>query len=517
MLGLVLGTLPAAAEAPLSAIDWLSPSVATPGHPGAGSMWRMTPMPGEAPVGPGSAIEDISVVALDRPDPEAAGLVPVARSGLPRGLWGVTPEPELAALMRKERLDTLPAIRDLLQLLMLAELDPPKIRAQGADRVAGSLFLARVDRLLDLGALEPAFALLEQAGPADPERLRRLFDIALLLGEEDRACAMMSRTPGIAPAPPARIYCLARAGDWGAAELALTTGRGLGAFDPATELLLEHFLDPELAEEGGDLPFPERPSPLTFRMMEAIGQPLATTGLPVAFAQADLRANTGWKARIEAAERLARLGSIDANQVLGLYTERAAAASGGVWDRVAAVAALDQALTAGDAAAVARALPPAHDAMKRIDLLPYLAALYAPQLTALALPPEAAGLAFRLGLLSERYETVARDHRPADPTEAFLIGLAQGNTAGLEPPDARAAALKAVFDSPALIVTERYAALMSEDRLGEALLRAAEDVTDGARGDDRRIAFGLTVLRAAGLERVARRAALELMLLERRG
>ena len=55
----------------------------------------------------------------------------------------------------------------------------------------------------------------------------------------------------------------------------------------------------------------------------------------VAFAQADMRDNTGWKAQLEAAERLARNGVLDPNQLLGLYTEEKAAASGGVWDRVA--------------------------------------------------------------------------------------------------------------------------------------------------------------------------------------
>ena len=62
-------------------------------------------------------------------------------------------------------------------------------------------------------------------------------------------------------------------------------------------------------------------------MFEAIGQAIPTTSLAVAFAQADLRANIGWKARIEAGERLARTGAVSDNQLVGLYTERRAAAS----------------------------------------------------------------------------------------------------------------------------------------------------------------------------------------------
>ena len=58
--------------------------------------------------------------------------------------------------------------------------------------------------------------------------------------------------------------------------------------------------------------------------------------------------------------------------------------------------------------------------------------------------------------------------------------------------------------------------LLDGGRTGEALLRAIDDVTDGARGDLRDVTQGLALLRAAGLETTARRAALELMLLERK-
>ena len=52
---------------------------------------------------------------------------------------------------------------------------------------------------------------------------------------------------------------------------------------------------------------------------------------------------------------------------------------------------------------------------------------------------------------------------------------------------------------------------------GEALLLAIERVTDGAKGDLRDVTAGLGLFRAVGLEDTARRTALQLMLLERRG
>jgi len=492
-------------DAPMSAIDWLSQSVA------ATPVALPVPRPQEPAVSTGAAPESITVTPLGGTTLDALGLTPAQRAGLPRGLWGETPTLELAAMIRAERADTLPAIQSLLYTLLLAELDPP-LDADGS----GQLFLARVDKLLDLGALDPALALLELPDDPTPEPFRRWFDVALLIGEENRACETMRKTPQVAPTFPARIFCLARGGDWNAAALTLSTGEALGHIDAETGTLLARFLDPELADGAEDLPMPARPSPLVLRLMEAVGQPMPTTTLPLAFAQSDLRSNSGWKTRIEAGERLARSGAIGPNLLLGLYTERGPAASGGVWDRVAAVQALEAALAGSDAEAIGKALHPAWEQMVQAELEVPFAELYGERVAALPLKGRDGQLAFRIGLLSPAYETVATSRAPQDGVEAFLIGLARGNVAGIVQPDQMGAAIRAGF-APDAALSPDYAPHFEGNRLGEALLMAIDDVTEGARGDLRRVTSGLTALRKAGLETPARRAALELMLLERRG
>lgn len=509
----LLAPLPAVAEAPMSAIDWLSSSVSPAALPPSASLPVLPPMPGEAPVSAGLNTEAVSVLSLDTPSADALGLLPAARTGLPHDLWGATPEVQLAAMLRKERLDTLPVIQGFLMELLLAELDPPAERAAEGRNV---LFLARIDRLLNLGALEQAMALTEQVKSTDPEIFRRQFDVALLLGEEDRGCEIMASTPVVAPSFPARIFCLARRGDWNAAMLSFETGRALGQIDSAMAALIERFLDAELADGAEDLPPPNRPSPLTFRLMEAIGQPMSTTTLPVAFAQADLRANSGWKAQIEAAERLTRMGVLDPNQLLGLYTQERASASGGVWSRVSVISELDAVVSSGDSARVARVLPTAWAAMQDQEMEPALAAMFAEPLGKMALEGEAGRLAFRLALLTPAFETAALARRPADLDEKLLVGLARGQTAGVPAQDQLGLVLKRVFDAMPATVPEPYQALVP-GRLGEALLAAIDDISEGAKGDYRRLEAGLMMLRAAGLERVARRAALELVVLERRG
>lgn len=505
---ILLAGLPALAEeaAPLSAIDWLSRSVATPA-----AMPNQPPRPDEPPVTTNPLPGSITTRPLDAETLDMIGLLPQRATGLPRDLWGPTPEADLVRMIRAELVETLPAVQALLYTLLLAELDPPQDSPGD-----GALFLARIDKLLDLGALEPALAMLEKVNPPSAEPFRRWFDIALLTGQEDRACTVMRETPQVAPTFPARVFCLARGGDWNAAALSLRTGETLGYIEPDMARLLEQFLDPDLFEGEPDLPPPTRPSPLVFRLMEAIGQPMSTATLPVAFAQSDMRSNAGWKTRLDAAERLARSGAIQANQLLGLYTENAPSASGGVWERVAAVQKLDSALAEGRTADVATALSAAWFEMTAAELEVPFAVLFADRLAKAGLTGPAQTIAFRVGLLSDDYEKTARNRQPATGEERFLIGVATGRTDGLTPIDQMGVAVKDAFLADAKL-REDYADLLREKRLGEGILKAVDDITEGARGDLRDVTGGLRFLREVGLESTARRAALELLLLERRG
>ncbi|MEY4872184.1 MAG: hypothetical protein RLZZ563_1514 [Pseudomonadota bacterium] len=498
----MLALIPAAhAEEPLSAIDWLSQSVSTPA--------AVEPTQ-EAPVSAGVVQENVSVSVIGAPSADAVGLLSSQVTGLPTNLWGPGRSAEIVAAIGAERIDSLPALRGLLLTLLLAEADPPA-DAGGA----GALLTARIDKLLDMGALDQARALLDAAGSRDPGLFRRSFDVALLTGEEDRGCRTMVESPGLAPTFPARIFCLARSGDWNAAALTLRTGQALGYITDEEDALLSRFLDPDLYEGEGALPTPDRVTPLAWRMFEAIGEPLSTATLPIAFAHAELRPSAGWKAQVEAAERLARAGAISSNMLLGLYTERSPAASGGVWDRVEAFQAFDDTLTNGTPEAVAQALPGIWAQMTMAELEVPFADLYGRRLSQMALPDPAHQTAFAIGLLSPDFETIAAARTAADPREAFLIGLAKGDVAGLAPPDTLARAIAPAFvgHEP----SEDLSRLMAENRIGEAILAAIEEIERGVQGDLDGVTDGLTLLRDVGLERAARRTALELMLLERRG
>lgn len=506
VLALGLAVLPASAwaEQPLSAIDWLSQSVTAP------VLSQPQPDPNTPATSTGVVQENVAVSVIGAPSADAVGLLTPRVTGLPAALWGPAKTDGIVSMIAAERVDSLPALRGLLLTLLLAEADPPADSGNTA-----RLLTARIDKLLDMGALDQARALLDAAGSRDPGLFRRSFDVALLTGEEDRGCRIMVESPGLAPTFPARIFCLARSGDWNAAALTLRTGQALGYITDEEDELLSRFLDPDLFEGEPPLAAPSRVTPLTWRMFEAIGEPLSTATLPIAFAHAELRPQAGWRSQVEAAERLARAGAISPNLLLGLYTERKPAASGGVWDRVAAFQRFDTALTTNERAALLQSLPDVWSRMTEAELEVPFADLYGKRLAALPLEGEAGRIAFTLGLLSPDFEAFAANRSAITPQEAFLLGIARGDVAGLTPPDSLSRAIAPAFigHEPG----EELQSLFEEGRIGEAVLTAVEKIERGVQGDLDGVTDGLAMLRKLGLEKAARRAALELLLLERRG
>lgn len=511
LLGNPVAAQQVVSSTPMSAIDWLSDSVTLPPPSSASAI--LPPDPNEPATSTGALVAEVTMSLLEAPVLDAVGLLPASTTGLARDLWGYSRPDDLARRISNLRIEMYPSMQSLLQTLLLAELDPPKGARYGDDR----LFLARVDRLLATGALDQAEALLTRAGAANARIFRRSFDTALLLGHEDRQCAELRASPDLSPTFTARVFCLARSGEWDAAVLTLGTGRALGYINDADDALLARFLDPELFEGEPPLPHPDHPTPLTFRMFEAIGQHISTRALPLAFSQSDLRSNIGWKARAEAGERLARVGSVSPNQLLGLYSERKPAASGGVWDRMSAVRTFEAALTSGDTQALEAATTSLWQRLEESALEVPFAQLFGPRLARVLQHGAASETALHMGLLSDDAERVAQGWRATDipPKSRLLLEIALGNTAGSTAYDARSQAVLDGFNANVLPV--RLHSLIESERVGEAILRAIELYDAGTEGSLDELADALAFFRLVGLERVARQAALEFLILERRG
>lgn len=501
MLGGLLATPLLAQNEPLSVIDWVQQNRDQP------AMTSVAMPVGEPPVTSSGVTPVVDVKPLQQEAARIIGLVPAEVTGLPQDLWRRSDPGTLSAQLMALPDFRLPAAQALLFTALLTEA-----RAPGQDAEQEDLFtLARVRTLQRYGALDPALALIEQADVTrDAAHFATYMDLALLTGEEWRACSILSAHLHLAHGLAHRIFCAARQGDWATAALLYETGRVLEEMTDAETAVLDRFLQPELSEGQPPLRLPRAITPLLFRMHEAIGEPLPTRALPRAYAVADLRDLAGWKAQLEAAERLAATGALPDNRLLGLYTEREPAASGGVWDRVEAIQQIDTALAARSADAVSKTLPRAWDAMQDAGLETAFADLFAARLQTIPLVGSSATLAQTLALLSTDYAGAA----PQSGTK-LLQAVAAGDPTGLR---ARDATTRAVIDAFAPGAGQQdLIAKAQQGQLGDVVLRTLVLLEEGADGNPRALTQALGTLRALGFEDTMRRASLQILLLDRFG
>ena len=217
------------AQTPLSIIDWLETEDAA--------------APGTAPPVAGSALQpQIDVQPIASPT-VPVGLVPPGITGLPVDVWKNSDPATLTRLIAKSPVTDHPALQSLLYSLLLTEAAPPSDPAW-----AQTLLLARVDKLLDLGALDPAKALIEAAGPTtSPALFARWSDTAFLTGSEDDVCALLVRVPHLAPNRETVIFCAARMGDLNRATLLFDTSLALDDLEnpPRNERWVSSYLKTE--------------------------------------------------------------------------------------------------------------------------------------------------------------------------------------------------------------------------------------------------------------------------------
>ncbi len=490
-----------AQEAPLSVIDWVRQ------NPDQPAMTSVAMPQGEPPVANTGVAPVVDVKPLDAEAARIIGLVPGTVTGLPQDLWAESDPQMLSDQLTALPDFRLPAAQALLFTTLLTEAQAP-----GEDAAEEDIFtLARVATLQRSGALDPALALIEQADVTrDRAHFAAFMDLALLTGEEWRACTLLNAQPHLTPGLAARIFCAARQGDWATAALLFDTGRVLGEMSGAEEALLDRFLHPEIFEGARPLRPARDITPLLFRLHESIGEPVPTRPLPRAYAVADLRDLAGWKAQLEAAERIAGAGALPDNRLLGLYSDREPAASGGVWDRVRAIQQLDTALGTGSPAAVTKTLPGAWDAMQAAGLEIPFAGLFAPRLTRVPLTGPAAELVETLALLSPDYAGAALGAQ-----RAFLKALAAGDPAGLPANDTITRAIRDGFAPGA--ARRDLLARAQQGELGAVILDTLVLLEEGAAGSPRALTQALGTLGALGFDDTMRRASLQILLLERFG
>lgn len=377
-----LGDAGAQSNAPSSAIPWLSDVIAT------------APILAD-PIVP-TTVEQVTVTPLETQGPVATGVLDADQLGLPEAIWADSTATEALDFVQTTPYGGPPSARALLRGILIARLD------EGAD-FGSAYHLARVDRLLEIGALDEADALLDAINTNTPALLGRFFDVSLLTHRPQRACKRLAEMPAASPSRDAQVFCLAIQEDWEAADVALELGLTLGEIDADMGTLLAFFLDAGLLEDlDGPAPLAQ-PTAFEVYLRDSIGLPRGAGVMPAAFAHADLAKFIPVRFQIEAGEKLVADGALSHSILFASYRQEEPAASGGVWDRADAVQKFDRASLSEDMAVALRRMDREFDA---IGLRTALAREYAAQLerklTPGDLPQDVWPIVARLLLLGDR-------------------------------------------------------------------------------------------------------------------
>ena len=492
--------LPAVAQEPLSAIPWLSDSL------------RQDQVLPDQNADTGA----ITSSSLDAPQTEGIGILSPRQTGLPFDLWGQTSRSEVVELIFSHPEGKLPEAQAMFQNILLAKTRPPSGPSGGP-----STMLARIDRLLSIGALDAAEALIAAAGINDPELFRRAFDVGVLTNRPEAACAALRVNPALSPTFPARIFCLARANDGDAAALTLRLGHELGAISPEEELLLARFLDPQAFEDEPD-EVPDTPlTALDYALRDAVALARPQGTPPLAFEHLDLEQGAPMRARITAGERLVKFGSIAPTTLFQAYRAGRPAASGSIWERASAVQALDRALASRDGAEIAEALSEADEVFSNHGLRVALAKAYAARLANVpraGFPDDNIRKPFELLLLAGELDAAERWQSASPSAQAKLLFALADPEQSLPSADGLSGLERMIVEgltrTTAPNEPARYLmSLCKSDRKGEGILGALALLRDGFEVDPDDLQAALFVLSQMELGLSARRIGLEKLLL----
>ncbi|MBL4807244.1 MAG: hypothetical protein JKY31_08135 [Rhodobacteraceae bacterium] len=507
IFALTLCAAPLAAEPPLSAIDWLSESLSQPPR------FVITP-PSPLPNLWGNHL--IISSALDLVSRDAAGLLSTDITGFPTRLWGDMPADAVIAALQNHQPRGVIELHKLYRNILLAQADPPIDTTTHL-----SPLMVRIDLLIELGAMDEAETLIGLAGVTEPEVFKRWFDVAVLANRTLSVCNALTKNPDLSDDISVRVICLARGGDWNAAAITLSLSASIGDVERPREELLIQFLDPELF---AGVENPAVPDPLTaidFALREALGMPRPNGTLPLMFLSVDMGLQIPQRRRMEAAERLVQSAAIPTALLFAAYRGGRPASSGGIWERANAVQNLDKALIGQDDVVLADALAKAYHELGEIGLIPAMAEEYADALAHRDCTDDLASVAHIVQslLLLENTPIAAWSDSETEnesDIEMARILASQIPVLGLSPyDDPILTAIHAAFADqiPQLGEYDQNKLLVESGNIGAAVLKATDLLSDGRSGDPAFIHEGLFILRKAGLEDSARRAAIQILLL----
>ena len=312
------------------------------------------------------------------------GVIPSKIAGINSDIWQGIDEQTLFHEVKSLPDLHFHAAQTFLKRILISETNPPIPTVK--DNLGGKLYLiAKLDKLIKIGALEEAETIINQVVPIDHVLFKRLAKISFLTGRLGYMCKKLKEKPTLSRDLAIRVICLSRHNDWDAAALILSSAASLNLLDDNREALLIDYLDPSLVIQN-------RPklNNTNFEEIDFYLSNSAKTFKPrltdsVKYRYFVLINESDPMTKISAAEDLAVKKSINVSTLFDTYRNIKITHSNGLWRRVIAVKNLDQALQRNNEQAVGLALERLIDKMFNENLLFALAPEYYAELASISI------------------------------------------------------------------------------------------------------------------------------------
>jgi len=438
---------------------------------------------------------------------DAVGLIPSGVSGFPKNLWGISRLDVIQSKISNIQNSLVPAALELFYVLLLAEANPTWDSSG-----KGELFLARVDKLIEFGALEQANELMNRSGGKGKELDIRRFDIALLTNTEHIPCSGIRNKTIEVPSYMHQIYCFVRLGEWKNAELVFEAAKTIGDFTSQEEQIVTIFLFPELALSIANQEF-EQLTPLLFRMLKDSGFYIHDQDIKPSLAYHLKDSSPEWKSRIESLEKLVRSNSKPFGSLLVAYNESKPSSTDGLWTRVRLIQALENAIVTQDTIEIKELFLKGYFLMEQEGLsvnyseyfipriIPHIVEFgrvvpghYSPAILFPFLPED-------LGIMS-----------PSNREENFLFSLRGGDLANAIPSTPLQQGIVSGLTETDL--EDDLVVMANQGRFGEAVLDILAILQDASHTSPNEIRRALAGLTALGLEEMAREISIQILVIE---
>ncbi len=322
-------------------------------------------------------ISKVQEISLGNANLNSIGIISAENTTFPANLWNRSDESVLAKKITEIPELKLASANKIFKRLLILDAEPP-INTIGNKNMGSIFLISRVDRLIEMGAIDEAETILDYIKNPNYDLLRRKIDIASITGRLQETCKKIRRHFNSSDILKFKIICLAREGDWNAAAILLSVGSTLKLFSSTEKKLLLNFLDPEINIKIAEEEIKENLSPINFYLFLSRGSIFHSKDLSPKYAYTLSSSGNSLMERIQSSEKLVKNFSMNSHHLFSLYRSAGQTDESNKNVLVSSVVNLDKAFKGTDKRIQLRALKTAINVFYKNNLLSQFAKEYEP-------------------------------------------------------------------------------------------------------------------------------------------